>query len=200
MIIRKLTMKEIAGIISSCDDSNRYQTVTDIKAMPVLYEQASLTKRYFPQVDDKILQCKMWLNRGRFVSGFHYDCLENSNLQACGTKHFVLYEPGIANFYARGLFTAKGHTSEITDPDDYERERFRGFEQLGDKSHDVVLHAGEVLYLPLCWWHNVVSSGEMNLNFNFWWINTTKSLTRFPRQFLSGIITVLYRKMTNQLY
>jgi Cupin-like domain len=200
MIIRKLNMREISKLLLNCNESNRYQIVTDVKSIPAFYDQALLTKKFFPEIHPKIVQCNMWLNLGKFMSGFHYDCLENLNLQVKGTKHFVLYEPGIKNFYARGLFTAKGHTSEVVDPDNYDRDKYLNFDLVKDKRHDVILNSGEMLYLPLSWWHNVISSGDMNLNLNYWWINAQKSATRYPRQFLSGIITVLYRKLTNQLY
>lgn len=200
MIIHRLKMPEISGILSSCGESNRYQMVTDIRSLPALYDRAPLTKNFFPEIHPRIVQCNMWLNLGRFVSGLHYDCLENLNLQVRGTKRFVLYEPGIRNYYARGIFTAKGHTSDIFDPDDYDEDRFRDFALLNGRRHDVVLNSGEMLYLPLSWWHNVISSGDVNINLNYWWINVGKSVARYPRQFLSGIVTVLYRKMTDRLY
>ena len=34
---------------------------------------------------------------------------------------------------------------------------------------EVVLHPGDVLYLPACWWHCVEGSHERNMILNWWY-------------------------------
>ncbi|MEM7009649.1 MAG: cupin-like domain-containing protein [Thermodesulfobacteriota bacterium] len=199
-IKHNLQMHEVCDLLLNTDNPNRFQMITEIKSNPAFFEQVQITEQLFSEIHNKIVQCNLWLNVGEFVSGFHNECFENLNLQISGTKRFVLFEPGVRDYYAKPILSGQGHTSHISDPDDYDEEKFVNFSNVKHKRHEVTLNAGDMLYLPICWWHNVHTEGDTNININVWWMNTPKSVMQFPRQFISGIVTVAYRKFTNQLY
>jgi ribosomal protein L16 Arg81 hydroxylase len=50
----------------------------------------------------------------------------------------------------------------------------------------IELQAGEVLYIPAYWWHQVQSLGEENVNLNFWWFPSLKKQLGNWNQALRG--------------
>ena len=109
----------------------------------------------------------------RNVTPTHFDSYENMLICLCGTKRLWLYPPSDARF----LYPASG------DKADASRAASPPFQHFGEFSAEmratfpdvayacpleVNLCAGDVLYLPACWWHCVEGSRERNMILNWW--------------------------------
>jgi len=114
----------------------------------------------------------LWLG-GKTISTLHYDNYENLFVQLVGDKEFTLFPPGDSPHLVDGRFqkvyatwrdgkferTAKGISSEFVlnyaaydfnSPPEHYAERAKRLRRV-----DVSVRAGDVLYLPWGWWHQV---------------------------------------------
>lgn len=106
---------------------------------------------------------------GRNTTAVHFDGHENLLLCLCGGKRLLLYPPSDARYlypcndFTRSPVVPFAHLEELSD--DLQRKfslvaRARPLE--------VQLSAGDMLYLPSCWWHCVEGSEEPNMILNWW--------------------------------
>jgi hypothetical protein len=117
----------------------------------------------------KAVTGNLWISGGGLTVGLHFDAAENFNFQLRGRKAFWLYPPGVTPYYPLPMFSQTAHISGVyrngLNPD---LSPFPHFDP--SKGVRVDLEAGDVLYLPAYWWHQVQSLGDENVNLNFWWI------------------------------
>lgn len=115
-----------------------------------------------------------YMGCGRNTTSVHFDMRENLLLCVNGTKRLWLFPPRDAcNLYP--VFTHSMH--------DFSRSAappFTTFEELspelqktypllrGSQHVEVNLSAGDMLYLPSCWWHCVEGSQDRNMILNWW--------------------------------
>jgi hypothetical protein len=102
----------------------------------------------------------------RTITPLHYDNSNNCFVQLYGTKEFVLYSPHDTKYLAPfPLDAGMGHVSQI-DADAPDVERFPNVR------HAVpcrfTLAAGEMLYMPGFWWHQV-RADSCSISMNVWW-------------------------------
>jgi ribosomal protein L16 Arg81 hydroxylase len=55
------------------------------------------------------------------------------------------------------------------------------------------LQAGDALYLPAYWWHQVHSLGTENVNLNCWWLPSGRKQLRHCNQAVRGYYQLLSR-------
>lgn len=111
------------------------------------------------------LRAKFWVGKGGTVTPMHRDVPHNLNVHLTGRKRWLLYPPGGAGMYPRGLFSGMPNFSAV-DPEqpDYERHpRFRDKRAIGG-----VVGNGETLFIPHGWWHHTRSLDDA-VAINFWW-------------------------------
>jgi Cupin-like domain len=106
-------------------------------------------------------------------SGLHLDVTPNCNVQVAGQKHFVLFSPS----QSRLLYRIPGGAHCRFDPNIPDFDRF----PLARKAlaWHCTLRAGDSLYIPAGWFHQVTVTSAWALNVNFFW----------PRPFPQGLIT-----------
>jgi hypothetical protein len=115
----------------------------------------------------------MYLRCEQQVTATHFDNSENVLVCFHGTKRLWLYPPSDTPH----IYPAAGRarTTRADAPP------FRTLDELPDElratfAHiarargplEVRLHAGDVLYLPACWWHCVEGSKERNMILTYW--------------------------------
>jgi len=126
----------------------------------------------------------LWLGDNQAVSSMHKDYYENLYAVMRGQKLFTLLPPWDAHLVpvklgrpAHYVETAAGHFDVVDevgdpvpwiseDPDDPSDENFRTAQPL-----EVVVEAGEVLYLPSLWYHKVTQCGDtegLTAAVNYW--------------------------------
>lgn len=113
---------------------------------------------------------------GRNSTSVHYDCHENLMLCLCGTKKLWLYPPGDARYVypiskdrGMGLDFSRSALLPFQRFQDMSRENQARYPLLPKASPcEIMVHPGDLLYLPSCWWHCVEGSADRNIILNWW--------------------------------
>lgn len=133
----------------------------------------------------KALMRNLWISPGGITVGLHYDHAENFNFQLRGEKIFTLHPPGVRAYYPMPMFSQTAHISRVfRDGPNPDLSRYPRFDP--STALRVELRAGDVLYLPAYWWHQVESLGDENVNLNFWWLAPVWKQARWWNQALRG--------------
>lgn len=103
------------------------------------------------------------------ITPVHYDEQQNLFAQLRGYKRFLLFSPEYYKcLYPHPVWHPHDRQSqvELENPD---LERFPEFSQL--RGWEAILGPGDVLYLPMYWWHQVESAprGGYTVSVNFWY-------------------------------
>jgi len=135
----------------------------------------------------------VWVSGPGPTVGMHFDPAENLNFQICGRKRFVTFPPGLRGFYPLPMFSQTSCISGVfrqgPEPDLAKFPLFRP-----DEGVEIETRAGDLLYLPPYWWHQVESLGERNVNLNVWWFPSAKKQLRHLNQALRGYIQLGIRR------
>lgn len=135
----------------------------------------------------------LWISHRGVFTQSHFDELENFNIALEGRKRFVLAPPGFREYYPRSVLRGFGDKSQAFDFDDVDPRRFPRLAAQLAQRRELVLEPGQMLYLPLGWWHQAESLAEMNINMNFW-LRDPKILRR-PYVLGVALYTALFRKL-----
>jgi hypothetical protein len=128
-----------------------------------------------------MLREKLWLGGKGLITPLHYDPVETFHWVIRGAKRFLCYPPGVARYYPYPSDSDAPFISRV-DPDDPRPGQFPRFQRAA--ALELTVGAGELLYLPAFWWHQVYSRGALNLSLNFvWFASGTRNLRHF-RQYL----------------
>jgi hypothetical protein len=135
----------------------------------------------------------LWVSRRGVFTQSHFDELENFNIALEGRKRFVITPPGFWEYYPRSVLRGFGDKSQAFDFDDVDQARFPKLAAKLSERRELILEPGQMLYLPLGWWHQAESLGEMNININFW----LRHPKIFRRPYVLGVAvyTATYRKL-----
>jgi len=121
----------------------------------------------------------VWFGPGKNAAPLHYDFMHNYLCQIRGRKRVILYPPSdISNLYPVSFRYPSHHISKVnlTKPDYAAFPRFHKADRL-----EFYLEQGEMLFLPICWWHAMFGEG-INLSVNYWWKPGASTYLRYPRQ------------------
>lgn len=135
----------------------------------------------------------LWISHRGVFTQSHFDELENFNIALEGRKRFVLAPPGFWEYYPRSVARGFGDKSQAFDFDDVDSARFPRLVPKLAERRELILEPGQMLYLPLGWWHQAESLDEMNININFW-LRDPKILRR-PYVLGVALYTAAYRKL-----
>lgn len=131
---------------------------------------------YFDQ--DQCSAANLWYGPGQ-VSPLHYDAQNNLLLQLKGRKRVLLFAPEeLSNLYPYGALSRTPHVSRINLTRD-DQSRYPKFAQA--RCGEVWLEPGDMLYIPLFWWHGVFGY-DTNMSINFWYPPTATQARAHPRQ------------------
>ena len=105
----------------------------------------------------------LWLGRAGGVAPCHYDGYHNAVAMLHGRKRFLLLPPAASALLQPFPFLHPSHAQCQIEP-----RRALGRRALAEAgAHEVVLEAGEVLYLPPLWYHEVEALGDA-VSVNSW--------------------------------
>lgn len=108
---------------------------------------------------------------GRNTTAVHFDVHENLQICLCGTKRFWLFPPSDAKYlypvndFSRSAVVPFTHHADLSN----ELQLKYGL-QAKARPLEVTIRAGEMLYLPSCWWHCVEGSEGRNMTL-IWWFH-----------------------------
>ena len=117
---------------------------------------------------------QLWFGASRIVNPAHYDANENLLVMLDGRKTLTLFPPGARNFLAPRMHST--HSAPLTRMVDVRAvndTRWPCFRHARAMATTLTLDAGDLLYLPPYWWHDVVSdngnASARSLAVNFWY-------------------------------
>jgi hypothetical protein len=116
---------------------------------------------------------RIWLGN-RIVVPPHLDEGDNIACVVSGTRRFTLFPPEqISNLYIGPLeFTPAAAPVSMVDVGNPDFARFPRFRDALAAAQFAELEAGDALYIPALWWHQVESVGVVNVLINYWWGGT----------------------------
>ncbi len=116
---------------------------------------------------------RIWLGN-RIVVPPHVDEGDNIGCVVAGRRRFTLFPPEqIANLYIGPLeFTPAAAPVSMVDVGKPDFERFPRFRTALAAAQVAELEAGDAIYIPALWWHQVESLDVVNVLINYWWGGT----------------------------
>ncbi|GER24872.1 2-oxoglutarate (2OG) and Fe(II)-dependent oxygenase superfamily protein [Striga asiatica] len=116
----------------------------------------------------KLASINLWMNSARTRSSTHYDPHQNLLCIISGCKQVVLWPPSACPFlYPLPLYGESSNHSAIplenTNFSLYPRAKL-----MDEYSQKVILHAGDAVFIPEGWFHQV-DSENLTIAVNFWW-------------------------------
>lgn len=144
--------------------------------------------KYFPELIKDIV-CPEYFAKSPKVTNFffgfsnekststtylHFDDIHNVFVQIRGRKRFILFPPkNYLSFYPPIDDNRCSPTTSKVDPANPDLESYPNFPW--EEKIDVVIEAGEILYIPPLWWHHVTALEE-NISLTFWYSPSIKDL------------------------
>jgi hypothetical protein len=151
----------------------------DIRSFPPLLEFTGLPSELSRP---KITQAKLWVSAAESITSLHYDPVETILWQLVGSKRFILFPPGVREYYPYGWKTKSSFLSQVS-IDDPDYQRFPLFRNA--IRHEIEVCPGDLIYVPLGWWHEVHSIDPINISVNYRWfaplLKTLKNWRQFTR-------------------
>lgn len=180
-----------------CTDGRLYATVIPLReTLPELADDIG----YPPYFDrEACSSAHIWYGPGSNRSPLHYDASHNFLTQIRGRKEVKLYPPReIHNLYPFPFHYAASHVSrvDVSTPDSV---RFPKYENA--TSAVVHIEPGDMLFIPLFWWHSVFGV-DQNISANFWWTTPINDYLSYPTQVARGaanFAVVELRKLIKQV-
>jgi hypothetical protein len=120
-----------------------------------------------PYFDRTLLrETNFWLSPGDNLTSLHYDIAHNFLAVVRGEKRLVLFDPSqTPRLYPNPVSSKVPHLSRV-DLERPDREKFPLMQEA--TRWECLLHPGEMLFIPVLWWHQVYSIG-LTMSVNFWW-------------------------------
>lgn len=136
-----------------------------------------------------------WISGANKVSPLHYDVMDNLLAQIKGEKKLVLFAPEqIDLLYPFPIRSQIPHISQV-DIERIDSTKFTKFAKA--KSVECVLKAGEILFIPVLWWHQVYSQADLNISVNFWYkVKVRQLLLRVGgRRMIANYLLNIFKKL-----
>ncbi|KNA19841.1 hypothetical protein SOVF_057890 [Spinacia oleracea] len=149
---------------------------------------------------NKLSSINLWMNNAESRSSTHYDPHHNLLCVVAGCKRVVLWPPSAGPLlYPMPLYgEASNHSSVTLDSPDFSLHP--RFERAHESSQKVTLQAGDGLFIPEGWFHQV-DSDQLTIAVNFWWKSNMMSsmLEHMDVYYLRLILRRLVDKERNQM-
>lgn len=143
------------------------------KQFPELMKEIRVP-RWVPNVEHTSIN--LWFGRNS-ITPLHYDATNNFFAQQYGEKQFTIFAPAdSANVYPLPIDSKMAHLSAVNvdSPDLHAHPNFAMA-----KAYRFTVKAGELLYLPAFWWHQVSSPG-ISTSVSIWWMPDLEQYIQAP--------------------
>ncbi len=148
-----------------------------------VYVQSAIIRKHMPGFADENrldllpdIEPRIWIGN-EAVTRAHYDLNSNIACVVAGRRRFYLFPPEqLVNLYP-GPFdrTIGGVPVSMVDAENPDLERYPRFTEARKVMLTAELEAGDALYIPYGWWHQVHSLSRFNVLVNYWWDDTPKA-------------------------
>jgi Cupin-like domain len=137
---------------------------------------------------------RIWLGHASNVSA-HYDTFDNIACVVAGTRRFTLYAPEmIDRLYVGPLdYTMAGQPVSLAASSPYDEEKYPRFREVREQALTAELQAGDAIYIPKLWWHQVEARSSFNVLINYWWDAFSSGPDAPSTALLLSLITIAER-------
>jgi hypothetical protein len=148
-----------------------------------------------PQVGARI-----WLGHASNVSS-HYDAFDNIACVIAGRRRFTLYAPELTSSLYIGPIdnTMAGQPVSLAASSPEDEAKYPLFRAVKDQALVAELDAGDALYLPKLWWHQVEGLASFNGLVNYWWDASSAGPDQPYAAMLLAMITIAERPPAERL-
>lgn len=163
---------------------DRIIAAIEISNPPGVYAGAISTAECFPGFArennvgflDAAIPSRIWASN-RVVAPAHYDMSDNIACVVSGHRRFVFFPPEqLPNLYVGPLdFTPAGQPTSMVNVAAPDLERYPRFAQALDAAETAELEAGDAVFIPNLWWHDVTSLDPFNILVNYWYYDSGRS-------------------------
>jgi Cupin-like domain len=159
---RRIALRDVIASLAAPGSASHY-VMAPTWNLPAAFQHDYRVPRYCEGAPH--LRAKFWLGKGGTVTPMHRDVPHNLHVHLTGRKRWLLYPPGAANIYPRGLMSGMPNFSSVDpeNPDYHRHPRFRAA-----TAFTATLTDGDTLYIPRGWWHHTRSLDDA-VAMNFWW-------------------------------
>lgn len=121
----------------------------------IIWPQFLLDKNIDEQFSTRL--SGIWVGTCGNITPLHYDLWHGVLVQVIGSKEVILFSPEDTEYlYPWDSLSPNPHTSKIDlRTIDKTKDKFPNYNE--STPHRAILKPGEMLYIPPCWWHDVVS-------------------------------------------
>ncbi|KAK9146583.1 hypothetical protein Sjap_006486 [Stephania japonica] len=161
--------------VVSCEHEERQEVVAQVPILSMESKERSQLETLREDIQlPSILKSKvltsinLWMNNCKSRSSTHYDPHHNLLCIVAGCKQVVLWPPSAGSLlYPMPVYgEASNHSSvDLGSPDFSIHPRAK---RSMDYSQEVILHAGDALFIPEGWYHQV-DSNDLTIAVNYWW-------------------------------
>lgn len=162
---REMTFGTFVEWMSSPEDADPrlyMQRLSIPDLLPELNEDFSLP----PYINEnQIFLTNLWFGPGGNTTRLHYDVPNNFLAHLYGRKRLVMFPPRQSPY----LYACRPNAYNMSrlDLDQPDLTRFPNFSKA--QPIECFLEAGEMIFIPSFWWHQVYSL-ETGISINFWWL------------------------------
>lgn len=134
---------------------------------------------------------RLWMGNATIVQT-HYDLADNLACVAAGRRRFTLFPPEqISNLYIGPIdFTPAGQPMSMVSLNNPDFEKYPRFELALAEAMEGELEAGDAIYIPSLWWHNVEALESFNILINYWWRNFRVGPDTPYEALVHGLLTI----------
>ncbi|PIN18449.1 Phosphatidylserine-specific receptor PtdSerR, contains JmjC domain [Handroanthus impetiginosus] len=179
--VSELRMHKPVGLVTEHGDSNIGEESPQqiyLAQVPIVNAENAEKVQVEPLREDietpaflegkRLESVNLWMNNARTRSSTHYDPHHNLLCIISGCKEVVLWPPSACPvLYPLPLYGEASNHSAIP----LENPNFSLYpraKSIDEYSQKVILHAGDALFIPEGWFHQV-DSGDLTVAVNFWW-------------------------------
>eukprot|EP00112_Aurelia_sp_Birch-Aquarium-sp1_P001721 Seg1188.2 transcript_id=Seg1188.2/GoldUCD/mRNA.D3Y31 product="hypothetical protein" protein_id=Seg1188.2/GoldUCD/D3Y31 len=118
-------------------------------------------KKYESSIDN----LNLLISSGNTSSALHQDGYENFLSVLSGVKEVILYHNKFTRDFDADKYTLAAGVSDV-DPENFDAEKFPKIKEMPFLFG--TLNPGDLLYIPIYWWHQVRSYGDPNIAVGIW--------------------------------
>lgn len=194
---RKMRVDEVLDLIQDTfekENPNSYyiaSNVIDTHFPEFRKENDIVIPRPVSDIPHEDLRISIWIG-SRTIACCHYDTPDNIACCAVGKRRFTLFPPDqIANLYPGPLTpTPGGQVLSMVDFNNPDFNLYPKFAEAIKHGQIAELEAGDALYLPSMWWHQVEALSDFNVLVNYWWSNSAKYMGSATNVLLHALLSL----------
>ena len=132
-----------------------------------------------------------WLGNQTSISA-HYDFPDNMACVVSGERRFTLFPPEqVSNLYVGPVDqTPSGQAISMVDFRNPDLHKFPKFAQALEHAQIAEMKAGDALFIPSMWWHQVEAYSQFNLLVNYWWCNSLPALGSPSAALMNAMLSI----------